>query len=105
MKNTMSPQPESSSQSLSSSINSANSTHDPLSLLVKASTSLEEDGQSSSPQPTRRSPLHQMVVNQQAQGGGLSPLQQMSSRTAASNSVPVGQQQQLDSSILSRMVT
>ena len=105
MKNTMSPQPQSSSQSLSSSINSANSTtHDPLSLLVKASASLEEDGQSSIPQPTRRSPLHQMAVNQHAQGG-LSPLQQMSSRTAASNSVPVGQQQQLDSSILSRMVT
>ena len=105
MKNTMSPQPQSSSQSLSSSINSANSTHDPLSLLVKASTSLEEDGQSSlPPQPTRRSPLHQMTANQQAQGG-LSPLQQMSSRTAASNSVPVGQQHQLDSSILSRMVT
>lgn len=106
IENIMSPQPQSSSQSLSSSTTSANSTHDPLSLLVKASTSLEEDGgQSSLPQPTRRSPLHQMAVNQQAQGGVLSPLHQMSSSRTASNIIPVGQQQQLDSSILSRMVT
>jgi len=96
----MSPQPQSqicSSQSLSSV--AAN----PLSLLVEASTSIEEEGQSSScsqlheEPPRRLSPLHQMTAAQDR----FSPLQQMSTAQLSNNA----RRQQLDPSILSRMVT
>ena len=93
----MSPQPQSlqcSSESLSSTA------ADPLSLLVKASESIEEEGQSSSAQqhdepPRRLSPLHQMAAAHQ---------EQMSNTAQPALANNAGRQQ-LDASILSRMVT
>mmetsp|Transcript_29774 Transcript_29774/g.50778 ORF Transcript_29774/g.50778 Transcript_29774/m.50778 type:complete len:831 (+) Transcript_29774:153-2645(+) len=89
------PQPE---QCLSSSSSAADS----IALLVKASASIEEGQSSSSASlhdetPRRTSPLHQMTAEQERR----SHMQQMSAAQRTNNAG----RQQLDASILSRMVT
>mmetsp|Transcript_16151 Transcript_16151/g.24423 ORF Transcript_16151/g.24423 Transcript_16151/m.24423 type:complete len:816 (-) Transcript_16151:9-2456(-) len=91
------PQPEQCS-----SVSSSSSAADSIALLVKASASIEEGQSSSSASlhdetPRRTSPLHQMTVEQERR----SHMQQMSAAQRTNNAG----RQQLDASILSRMVT